>query len=259
MLEATLPITPSNDATLTINAKRSVEAETGFSASGKPQVLWFGIGNGGKYNVDGGNLSQPNEPLAVNMDLYSPIPIRVVPEDQDLSALERANYRMRTKVTIDGTVYVQYWLKKLTFTDSEVDFFITDSEGDVSDYSLDAANLSPTAPDPDDPGLVNNSASKVTAQVAASLAVTGEEIAEYVNVMEDGNAAYAFVSEVGLYMGEDRTVSTLDHEDVSFDYTEAIMTELMMHRCWNGMDLSNPVTTLDLIYKFSSKQLILTE
>lgn len=256
-LEAMLAITPVNDVQTTINTKRSVYPNTLFSANGRPLFQYVGVGIQGFHNIDDGILSEPNEVLATNMDLYTPLPIRCVPFEQDLDAEERANYRMRVVQTVGEDQYVLYYLKKITPASPSVQFTVTDEDGVESEYTLDYGNLSPTPPDPEVQGVVAAAANAINVSVATQILITGAEIQEAVNVLYDGNMQYAKLSEIGIYCGEDQTVTAQDFAGNNFNYTEAIMCQLGFHRTWNGTDLSAADSSYLLNYRFSSESLVL--
>lgn len=257
-LESNLPVAPTNDPQTTLNHKYSLHADKTFTANGKPRILYFGVGINGFRNIDDTNLSEPHEVRATNMDLYTPLPIRCVPYDQDLSAVERANYRMRVLTTIDGQQYVLYYLKKMVIQDAAVQLTKTNTATGVEEpYTIDYSNLTPTPPEPSVDGTVSEGVNEVNVTVAGQVTVLGSEIAEAINVMYDGNMQYAKLSEIGLYQGEDQTQAAVDYTGTSFNYTEAVMAQLALHRTWNGTDLSTPSATLDYLYQFSSESLVL--
>ena len=87
--------------------------------------------------------------------------------------------------------------------------------------------------------------------MTGEVTVTGEEVAEAINVLYGGDFRLARVSEYGFYTGEDQLVSALDHESVAFDMTEAIYAQLATHRCTTGDDLSESATvvTNEIVYR----------
>ena len=256
-LEAQLPISPINDAQTTLNTKYGVNANTGFTANGKPLLQYVGVGIRGFHNIDDGILSEPNVVLATNMDLYTPLPIRVVPIEQDLSSIERANYRMRVVQTVGGDQYACYYLKKITPASPTVNFTVTDEDGVESEYVIDYDNMSPEPPDPEIQGVVAASANAINVSSATQILITGAEVHEAINVLYDGNMQYAKLSEIGVYMGEDQTVVAQDYLGDNFNYTEAIFCQLAFHRTWNGTDMSAPDSSYALNYRFSSESLVL--
>lgn len=250
-LEAALNITPSYTADFTINTKYRVAASVSLPANARPRVRYFGIGVNGFRNV-GNNLAEPHEVRPENMDLYSPIPFRIRTPDNDLSATERASYRMRATVTVSGTSYVAYYLKTLSLESTGVGFTYSGTE---NVYALDASNLNPTPPSPQTQGVIQGAGTGIEATVSASAIVTGEEIAEAVNVMFGGDFSRARISEIGLYLGHDVSHNALDSNSQSFSYTEAIQCELAEARTSTGTSLATSTSSFEETVTFSTESL----
>ena len=250
-LEATLDITPSYDSDFTINTKHGVAASETIPAGSRPRIRYFGVGTNGFRNVST-NSSEPHEVRPENLDLYEPIPIRMRTADQDLTASERANYRMRVESTINGEAYVSYYLKVLTLESAAVAFTLG---GSTTAYELDAANLRPSPPTQSQQGAIQGRGSQIEASASARSLLTGEEIAEAVAILHGGDVSKARISEFGLYMGHDATIVATDAANQSFNYTEAIQCELASHRTWNGTDLSSSASELSQVERFSTESL----
>jgi hypothetical protein len=240
-LEASLGITPTYDIQSTLNAKYGVAPSALPTAL--PTILYFGIGIGGCYNVSNLNLSQPYPVLQTNMDLYSPIPFRCVPVEQDLSAQERALYRMRVRKTILGADYFCYYLKMITFDQTAVSVTETNpTTGIMTPYVPNYANLNPTPPVVSTSGTTADT--EVNVSLTSTLPLTGAEVTEAINVLYAGDLRYARISELGLYSGQDNTAFTgLDVNGSPINYTEAVLAQLNTQYTWNGDDFSNPTKT----------------
>lgn len=240
-LVSRLPVTFKPDMDCTLNTKYNVY-QAGRPADGVPKIQYFGIGIGGKYNVTDTNLSEAFKPKMLDMDLYTPIPFRCLPEDEDslLTAAERAKYRMRVLRTINGNKYYCYYLKMLEFTD-EVYFIYTDpTTQEESLYTLDATNLRPVGKKPTTSGLVDATISDVTACAIAKATITGEEVVEAINALFAGDMRYATVSELGIYSGEDKLVEAFNYQGVKFTHMESMFTVMETKNTWNGTDMSHP-------------------
>jgi hypothetical protein len=229
--------------TTTINHKRNVYPIT-LPAS-IPTLRYFGIGLQGYFNINDSTLSQAYVPSEENMDLYLPVPFRVVPVAEDLDTETRALYRMRTRETIGGQDYFCYWLKCISFPDPTVLVTRVDTvSGDITPYVFDNANLNPV-PDPDHSvEEIADATEKIVVSTGGVVELTGAELAEAINVLYGGDFRRARVSEFGYYTGEDQVVEALDHESNPFDMTEAIYAQLATHRCSLGVDLSDPASVL---------------
>ena len=210
-----------------------------------PLLRYFGIGVNGKYNVNDTNLSAAYNPSGEEMDLYSPIPFRVVPRNADLTAAERAQYRLRQLVTVNGTEYWCYWLKLIDFSGSNIAVSkVNTTTGEETPYELDPDNqLSPVPTKYETPDVVDSRDYYVKVAVDAVCKVTGAEIAEWIDVFKGGDTRYANISEFGFYTGED-----IQHEEitngVAVKYTEAAYVQLAHKRCSNGADLSDVTASI---------------
>lgn len=237
-------LTPVYDTLSTLNAKYNVAST--LVPTALPTIGYFGIGIGGSFNVSTGNLSQPYPVLATNMDLYTPIPFRCVPVEQDLSSGDRANYRIRVRRTIGGSDYFLYYLKTITFSETTIQLTETDPVTRArSAYVLDYSNLNPTPPAVNSSGVVTSSASEVNVSVTNNLQITGAEVTEVINILYGGDLRYAKITELGLYSGQDRIITGIDVNGNSISYTEAILAQLNVAYNYLGDDASNPSTILN--------------
>ena len=212
-----------------------------------PAIAYFGVGIRGFYNItsddDISPLSQPYAPMATEMDLYRPIPIRCVPIEEDLDATAISAYRMRTVITVNGNAYACYWLKKIEF-ETSLNVNTVSSNGSVSafDFTNLSDNLNPTPIAPTTP-TISAGSSKVVVSANIKCVLSGSEILEAINVLYHGDLRRARISEWGIYTGVDgtNTRSYIDSNGNSAEgtYTEALYVQLAAKRCTTGVDLSN--------------------
>lgn len=199
-----------------------------------PTIKYVGIGNRGFYNVGDDGLATTYKPSPTNQNLYRPIPFRIRPLDEDLTASERAQYRMRTIMTISGLQYVCYWLKVMTIPTNSIDVKFVNADGQESDYNI-VPNLNPTPSQiVDEDEAQNDSGSKVIVRVTGEVSITNEEIQEAVSILYGGEEGYGKISEIGVYTGEDRVLTGAAAGGGSISYTESIYTHLSLHRCSQG-------------------------
>lgn len=218
-----------------------------------PKIQYFGIGIRGYKNLDDATSSAPYVPSAKNMDLYTPLPFRVVPVDNDLSVVERANYRMRILKTIGGQQYWCYFLKKLSFVDNSVNIIETDLVANTETVisSLDEADLTPTPTQNSAEDTVVTT-KKVSVALTANMKITGEEVIEAINVLHNGNLLKANVSEIGVYCGEDKTVTMNDGLGGTFSGTEAMFASLCYHYCSLPTSFSSPLRVENVSLRIAS-------
>lgn len=206
----------------------------------KPIIQYFGLGIRGFRNVDDGIIARPYLPSNKELDLYQPIPIRCVPIDEDLSAADRAAYRMRKRVTVNGTPYFFYYLKKLTIIDTAVRVTQTNPlTNEQEPYEFSAADLNPTPPTSSTSGEQSGDTTRVNIGYRVGIEYTGAEVLEAINTIYGGDMGYARISEIGLYSGEDQQVLGRDANNVEFQYTESIYTQL----CYKICNTGNTVTS----------------
>lgn len=198
-----------------------------------PKIQYFGIGiNGCRYDEELNSLV-PYIPNAMNMDLYQPIPFRCVPISNDLTEIERANYRMRVQQNIGGVEYYCYYLKLIEFTTPNTILTETDIKtGDETVITLDNAFLNPVPNELSSVGILDVY-KEGNAYVEGNLVITGVEVMEAITVFYNGDITKALISEIGLYSGQDKEVV------VDITYTESIYTQLAIHKCQLPQDFSD--------------------
>jgi hypothetical protein len=199
------------------------------------QLNTFGIGVNGSYNLDDENLSQPYAPHSVELSLYSPIPFRCVSYDEDLTAAERQNYRMRVSYTApSGDKYWCYYQKKLEFVNNSIQVMRIDPETKLeTPYEFNVDNLiNPVPNKPATSGVVSGMVEEVRVYVTAILTITGQEVHEAVNVLFNGDLRRARISEIGLFCGEDRQVTGYSAQNQPFQYIETVQSSLLTKSCF---------------------------
>jgi hypothetical protein len=225
--------------TSTLNAKYDVQ--DGVEPETKPTLKYFGIGLTGFRNLDESTLAAPLEPSPSNMDIFTPIPFRIVPVEDDLSDEERSKYRMRVLKTVNEIDYYAYYLKVIEFDSESVQIIETNSTtGEETAIStLDADTY--LSPDPDDANTTvdgyTSSATTRSVVKDGTFTITGAEVIEAMQVLYEGNLLYAKISEIGFYSGTDADVALVD--DSGDTYTEAIYAQLAFHYTYLGAEFSN--------------------
>lgn len=235
----------------TLNAKYGIAPTETLGAGEAQQILYVGAGIKGFRAVNDSSIVEPNRPIATNMDLYEPIPIRCVPVEADLDVTERANYRMRVVKTIGTEEYVLYYLKKLVFPDTSISLTHT-VDGIEQTYNLDPSNLTPTPPTLPLTGSISDIENEIDVYFAGQATLTGAELLEGINVLYDGDLRYAHLSEIGYYMGVDFTHTVNDFEGTPFNYTEAKVVQLAIHECSKGSDMADPTATETVIANYGT-------
>lgn len=253
-LSTLLPVSFVEEREFTLNNHLNIFPNETFSTL--PKLRYFGVGIKGCYNADDDILVSAYNPSRSNMNLYQFIPIRCVPVDEDLSDSERVNYRLRQRKTINGVEYFLYYLKVLEFGDAIKFKRINPLTGLEEAYELDSSYLSPTPVKPSTNTTVTSSTSSVVAYNTAKVALSADEVLEYINVAYNGDTRYARISEIGFFTGVDKVVTGTSSQNVSIDYTEAIYTQLFQHLCYSGISLSRSGVSLDSTFEITSSGII---
>lgn len=246
-----LPVPYDELSECTLNTHLSVATSESIG-SALPKLRYFGVGIAGGYNADDTILFSCYNPSRQNMNLYSLIPIRCVPVDEDLSDSERALYRLRVRKTFNGTQYFLYYLKCLTFAEG-ISFKRISTDYTTSVISLDPTNLSPT-PVKSSTNATAATAESVIASCDAQMALSSDEILEYINVAYNGDTRYARISEVGFFAGVDKAIpATTGAGNTAISLTESLNTKLCVHCTLGGMTMSTPGINFNTTVSFTSK------
>lgn len=253
-LEQRFGCVPRNDKSTTLNTKFNVFKDR---LPLQPRLVkYFCWGVGGRQN-DTSALSSAQFALGTNMAPYLIRPFRAVPFETDLTADERANYAMRQVRTINGIQYCLYYLKKIDFTQSEVQYIRTDpASGVITEYALDYAGLNPVPPPSDDNGVITDVADEVSVVLPGTLVITGREVFESMAVIDGGDPRFAIASEVGFVSASTESVTTTDFNNRPFSYDEAIMAQMVDHYNWVGQPFVSETDSWKRTMSFSMKNLI---
>ena len=218
----------------TLNEKFNINKDITISSEDKPSVKYVTIGNGGHRLVTGtNNISKP-EPVQHrprDAALYNHLPFILRLPSNDLTALERAKYRMRRYETHDGVTYVAYDLKVLDLTSTIPQLELRTVEDGVTTsttYSPTLADLNPTPPALLPGGSLSTTGDYIAATAKVPFIMTENDIIEFLNVCNIiyGDEGYAMISEIGLCSGVDRSVVG-DFNGVSTGYIDAISVQIV--------------------------------
>ena len=239
-------ISTNYDLNTTLNHKYNILPND--LPSSTPKLKYYGIGIKGFKNLNDQQLSAPYVPQATNMDLYQPIPLKIVPVNNDLTSSERSNYRMRVRQTINGNDYYCYYLKKLEYTDNHIKMLETDlnTKQESEIQSLDPSNLNPSPVATSTTGNVNYS-KILSVCVDLEISILGQEIIDIINILFNGDLNKAKISEIGLYSGEDKSYTT---DGVT--YLEGVYVQLAYLLTWNGSTFETPDSIITRQIRLSS-------
>lgn len=221
-----------------------------------PKLRYFGVGINGCYNVDDGNLVASYNPKRSDMNLYEMIPIRCVPIENDLSAVERKKYRLRQLKTMsDGNQYYLYYLKVLDWSNDCTYAQVNATDGTEVPYELNPSDLKPTPTKPNSNSLITSATSSIIAYYEANLTLSADEILEYINLQYNGDTRYARISEIGFFTGVDTDIAGTSNAS-PITYTEAIYTQLYNHLTISGIPLNRSGMSMNAPFRITSTGII---
>ncbi len=217
----------------TLNEKLSINASEALATGELPAVRYIAIGNGGhKMVVGANNLSKPEPILHTpqHESLYNQLPFVLRTPDNDLTADERANYRLRKIITVNSVTYVAYYLKLLDLSTTNPQLELrTVSNGitTTSIYNPSINDLNPTPP-PLTPGQsLSTTGDYLSATAKVPFIMSSSDIAEFLEVANIlyGDVNYAIISEIALCSGFDRSVPG-DFNGSTVNYIDVIATQV---------------------------------
>jgi len=177
------------------------------------KMTCYCIGNGAHQNVSGPGpdvtLTRPHR--ATDAGPFNMIPFamkQIWPVNNDFTALERANYRIRKTLMKDGILYAAYFAKPLNLTGVTPDLMYATSV----DGNTVAVPFVPTSTDlwpaPTTPGAVSGGTT-ISVTAASQILFTPADVVLLREACEIlyGTADYAIISEIGFLTGKDKEVT----------------------------------------------------
>ena len=168
------------------------------------------IGNGGHV----ASLS-PNDVTYMDFNIHQStdaapfklMPFVCRPIDADLPDSERADYRLRKVLEIDGELYVAYYAKRLDFSNAAVEMVISTTISGKTTYRPFVPTISNLRPTPVAPGLENDG-TKTYSSARSIFSFTEQDIMYLTEACINlyGSANEAIISEIGFCSGADKTI-----------------------------------------------------
>ncbi len=220
----------------TLNEKFNIFPELRPDNNAIPRARYFAIGMGGHRamtGADGKMFISPIQHRPEDAALFDHLPFLLREPDADLSITERAKYALRKQITVRGTPYIAYYLKRLDLSETEASMKInTTVDGTVTTtpFVPTSANLNPLPPEIDNTGVITATGQYLSASALVKLNFTAEDVAELVNVAQIlyDNELYAVISEIGIVAGEDKTV-TVSTPGGNMNYKEVVSATVVAH------------------------------
>lgn len=248
----------------TLNERFNIAANITVPDNVIPRIAYAAIGNGGHRMVVGANqisFPQPIKHLPRHAGLYNQLPFVLRTLDNDLTSSQRAQYRLRTIIQVNGTAYAAYYLKVLDLSNSvpELEYYtVRDGVTSAASFSPNSNDLNPTPPALTSTGVVETTGDYIAATAQVPFKMTLDDLQEFMNVCniiyDDPN--YAMISEIALCSGVDKEV-TGDFGGVVSSYKEAIGVQVFSFMCaFYATQFSN--SGIDLTFDLGSVEALLT-
>ena len=213
----------------TLNQKWNLADSETPAVNQYPTLGYIGIGNrGASYEITTDNfaLSVPTPHLARHASAYNFIPFVIREITDDLSATERARYRLRVPRVINGVNYVVYYLRVLDLTTVSPSVELrTVNNGTISTtgFSPELSDLSPTAPVLSNTNVNNPNGSYLISTAKVNFTLSQEDINEIMNACDIiyGDPRYAVINEIMVCHGVDKVIQG------NFGATTGAYTELI--------------------------------
>ena len=198
----------------TLNQKFDLFPNEIFNSGETPTVKYLTIGNGGhtaSMGVDGLPLINPVPHSPRHAALYNHLPFIIREVGEDLTPGERLLYRLRVPRTIDGVNYMCYYAKVLDLSMVEPKIELrnnTDGIITATDFTPSLADLNPVKPVIPVNGNITSTGNYLASTAKIEFVMNEAEITELLNACNIiyGSDNYAFISEIGLCSGVDRTL-----------------------------------------------------
>ena len=218
----------------TLNQKFDLFPNEIFNTGETPTVKYLTIGNGGhtaSMGVDGLPLINPVPHSPRHAALYNHLPFIIREVGEDLTPGERLLYRLRVPRTIDGVNYMCYYAKVLDMSMVEPKIELrnnTDGIITATDFTPSLADLNPVKPVIPVNGNITSTGNYLASTAKIEFVMNETEITELLNACNIiyGSDNYAFISEIGLCSGVDRTLMG-NFGGPPSAYTEAVGVQIM--------------------------------
>lgn len=172
------------------------------------------IGNGGHRFIQGSvgtvPYSSPIPHSAIDSGLFHMIPWIACPVTDDLSPTDRAQFRLRQTLTVDGVLTAFYFAKKINYGSTSPLLTITTVTGGVETttaFSPTINNLIPTQP------VIGatNSGEKASVDTVVNINLSAEDVLNIQNAcaLLYGDANQAIISELAICSGVDKPITHL--------------------------------------------------
>lgn len=168
------------------------------------------IGNKGHRHVIGPSVptTTPVPHAATDSGLYGLIPFVVVPVSNDLTPIQRQNYRLRKTMMIDSVLYAAYYARVIDTSGISPTLLLTnivDGTPVTTAFSPTINNLRPPVPAVG----IGNDGSYLNVSSPVNIEFTAQEVQWLKDACQlvYGDSNFAIISEIGICTGVDKAVT----------------------------------------------------
>lgn len=217
----------------TLNEKLNIFPDLTLASGELPSARYMVIGNGGhRFSLGNGTVPVVDPILHNPTDagLYQQIPFVARALDNDLTAAQRARYRLRRIETYNNVNYAVYYARVVSLKGVSVQLELKEVDnGSITaqPFIPTLSNLNPTPPAVTPNQVITATGNYVSATAIVDFSMDEWEMNELLNVANllYGDDRYAIISEIGLCSGVDRNV-TGQFNGVSTGYTDAAVVQI---------------------------------
>ena len=218
------PYTPLENTTL--NEKFNVLPGVTLGTNSYPYLNMFVIGIGGNNNITGEDSYKFSQHSPLDGALFEHVPFIVRDANNDLTDVEKVNYRLRV---VDNSGFICYYGKVITAPTIQSDFYVIKTTKDATDNTqatmstLDMTSSDILDPKPKSRSLSYDTATNIdyiTKMNKIEFALTVNDITEIKEGCTKLGKKSDIITELGI-------CTSLDYKTGS--YTEAIYAQIAFH------------------------------
>lgn len=213
----------------TLNEKLGIQSGIAQPTGAYPSVKYYAIGNSGhSFSAGADGVAYPKLYQHASSDaaLFGQVPFVLRAQGNDISPSMRANYALRKEISVNGSAYIAYYLRRIDLTSVTTSLLTISDDTGSTNFVPTADNLSPTPTilSTVDVNTITGTYLKCTAPLAIGMDQT--EVSEFLNAIDIlyGSDNYAIISDIALCSGFDKTI-TITAAAGSFNFNEAICVQ----------------------------------
>jgi hypothetical protein len=238
----------------TLNERFNINPVATLPDGQYPKAQYYCIGTGGVKLTAGPDNTPRAEQVqhkATDAACFKPFPFILREVNNDLSAVEKQKYALRTIEVHNGISYYAYYLKRIDMSQVSVKL----ESRNISNGLTTASLFTPSPPNlaPEPTVISNTSANNltgdyVTCTAKLNVSLTEQDCQELLDasVAIFGNEESAIISEIGICTGVDKIVVLAD---TGTNFKEAVCVQIASHiNTWHAIKYTQG--GIDAIFDF---------